>query len=145
MTVDRKCQVRFVPGGTKSMAWRMLARSGCSRVLYLNTGAKPAASNNRLRSLIALREAQQRVAAGAPSGPIRKSSNASAICPHRRPAPAKRRRELIAKTWVDNGLYDDAHRPNEGHEAIDAMIDQAQRQFPGYQLRLISGIETHNC
>jgi hypothetical protein len=57
---------------------------------------------------------------------------------------AKRRRELVASTWTDDGRYVDAHRRAEGHAAIDAMIDQAQRQFPGYRLRLVSGIEAHN-
>ncbi len=57
---------------------------------------------------------------------------------------AKRRRDLVAKTWADNGIYVDAHRRGEGHAAIDTMIEQAQRQFPGYQSRLVSGIETHN-
>jgi SnoaL-like domain len=57
---------------------------------------------------------------------------------------AKRRRDLVAKTWDDNGNYVDAHRRGEGHAAIDAMIEQAQRQFPGYQLRLVSSIEAHN-
>ena len=56
----------------------------------------------------------------------------------------RRRRELIAKTWTDGGIYIDAHRHGEGHQAIDAMIEQAQRQLPGYQLRLVSGIEAHN-
>ena len=56
----------------------------------------------------------------------------------------KRRRELVAKTWADAGSYVDAHRNAEGHAAIDAMIGAAQRQFPGYRLRLISGIESHN-
>jgi hypothetical protein len=56
----------------------------------------------------------------------------------------KRRRDLVAKTWSASGSYVDAHRNAEGHDAIDAMLDTAQRQFPGYQVRLISGIETHN-
>ena len=56
----------------------------------------------------------------------------------------KRRRDLVAKTWSAGGNYVDAHRNAEGHDAIDAMLDTAQRQFPGYQVRLISGIETHN-
>ena len=57
---------------------------------------------------------------------------------------AKRRRDLVAKTWAEDGIYVDAHRRGVGHDGIDAMIDTAQAQFPGYQLRLVSGIETHN-
>jgi hypothetical protein len=57
---------------------------------------------------------------------------------------AKRRRELIAKTWVEDGTYIDAHRRGVGHEGLDTMIANAQAQFPGYRLRLVSGIETHN-
>ena len=56
----------------------------------------------------------------------------------------KRRRELVAQTWADDGSYIDAHRHGSGHSAIDAMIDAAQTQFPGYRLNLISGIEAHN-
>ena len=55
-----------------------------------------------------------------------------------------RRRELVAKTWAENGRYIDAHRNADGHASIDGMIETAQRQFPGYQLRLVSGIEAHN-
>jgi hypothetical protein len=56
----------------------------------------------------------------------------------------ERRRELVAKTWTDEGTYVDAHRHGEGHDSIDAMIRTAQEHFPGYRIRLISGIETHN-
>jgi len=57
---------------------------------------------------------------------------------------AKRRRELVAKAWTENGTYKDAHRHGEGVDAIDAMIGAAQKQFPGYRLRLVSGIEAHS-
>jgi len=57
---------------------------------------------------------------------------------------SKSRRELVAKTWTDNGTYVDAIRHAEGIAAIDSMIEAAQKQFPGYRLRLVSGIETHN-
>ena len=57
---------------------------------------------------------------------------------------SKSRRELVAKTWTDNGTYVDAVRHAEGIAAIDSMIEAAQKQFPGYRLRLVSGIETHN-
>ena len=56
----------------------------------------------------------------------------------------KRRRDLVAKTWSDHGIYVDAHRRGDGVDAIDAMIQTAQERFPGYRVRLVSGIETHN-
>jgi|SRR4029453_2167512 hypothetical protein len=57
---------------------------------------------------------------------------------------ATRRRDLVAETWSDDGTYVDAHRRGDGIDAIDAMIQAAQELFPGYRLRLVSGIETHN-
>jgi len=56
----------------------------------------------------------------------------------------KRRRELVAETWTEDGSYIDAHRHGKGHGAIDAMLATTQSQFPGYRLNLISGIEAHN-
>jgi hypothetical protein len=56
----------------------------------------------------------------------------------------RRRLEIVAKTWTDGGTYIDAHRRGEGHESIDAMIATAQRSFPGYRIRLVSKVETHN-
>jgi hypothetical protein len=57
---------------------------------------------------------------------------------------AQRRRELVAETWVEDGIYVDAHRRGDGVDGIDAMIATAQAQFPGYTLRLVSGIEAQN-
>jgi hypothetical protein len=56
----------------------------------------------------------------------------------------KRRRELVAATWAEDGSYIDAHRNGKGHGAIDAMLATTQAQFPGYRLNLVSGIEVHN-
>src|SRR5215471_18987003 len=56
----------------------------------------------------------------------------------------KRRRDLVAKAWSENGSYIDAHRRGDGIDSIDAMIQAAQEQFPGYRVRLVSGIESHN-
>ncbi len=56
----------------------------------------------------------------------------------------KRRRELVAATWADDGSYVDAHRRGVGHAEIDAMLEAAQQSLPGYQLSLVSGIEAHN-
>ena len=56
----------------------------------------------------------------------------------------KRRRDLVAETWIEEGSYVDAHRQGNGHAAIDAMLAATQAQFPGYRLNLVSGIEAHN-
>lgn len=56
----------------------------------------------------------------------------------------ERRRELVSRTWNEDGAYVDAHRRGVGHAALDAMIKAAQDQFPGYRLRLVSGIEAQN-
>ena len=57
---------------------------------------------------------------------------------------AKKRRDLVAAAWSDDGLYIDAHRRGSGHDAIDAMIGKAQEQFSFYRIKLASGIEAHN-
>ncbi len=57
---------------------------------------------------------------------------------------ARRRRELVARTWADDGSYLDAHREGTGHAGIDAMIGAVQERFAGYRFRLSSGIEAHN-
>jgi hypothetical protein len=56
----------------------------------------------------------------------------------------KRRRDLIAKTWTDDGSYVDAHRTGTGHENISTMIQGVQEQLPGYRLRLASVVDAHN-
>ena len=56
----------------------------------------------------------------------------------------KRRRELVAQTWTEDGSYIDAHRHGSGHGAIDAMLAATQSQFPAYRINLVSGIEAHN-
>ena len=56
----------------------------------------------------------------------------------------KRRRQLVAATWTEEGSYIDAHRHGHGHGAIDAMLAATQAQFPNYRLSLVSGIEAHN-
>jgi SnoaL-like domain len=55
-----------------------------------------------------------------------------------------RRREIIARTWTEDGSYLDAHRDGTGHAAIDAMIAAVQEQLPGYRVRLSSGVEAHH-
>jgi len=55
-----------------------------------------------------------------------------------------KRRELVAKTWSEDGTYVDAARDGKGHDSLDAMIATAQGHFPGYRLNLASGIEVHH-
>lgn len=55
-----------------------------------------------------------------------------------------RRRAIIARTWVEDGSYLDAHREGTGHDEIDTMINAAQDRFAGYRFRLASGIEAHH-
>jgi SnoaL-like domain len=55
-----------------------------------------------------------------------------------------KRRELVAKTWAEDGTYIDAARDGQGHDKLDAMIATAQGHFPGYRLNLASGIEVHH-
>lgn len=57
---------------------------------------------------------------------------------------AVKRRGLIAQTWNEAGGYVDAHRNAKGLEALDAMLAKAQETYPGFRLRLIGKIETHN-
>jgi hypothetical protein len=56
----------------------------------------------------------------------------------------QKRRELVAKTWTEDGTYVDAARDGKGHDALDAMLARAQGHFPGYRLNLASGIEVHH-
>jgi SnoaL-like domain len=57
---------------------------------------------------------------------------------------ARRRRDLVAQTWTEDGTYIDRVRDGRGHDSIDAMIATAQAHFPGYSLHLASGIEAHH-
>jgi hypothetical protein len=57
---------------------------------------------------------------------------------------ARRRRELVAKTWTEDGSYFDRVRDGVGHDRIDSMIATAQEHFPGYRLNLASGIDAHH-
>jgi hypothetical protein len=56
----------------------------------------------------------------------------------------KRRRDLVAKAWTDDGTYIDSAREGKGHDSLDSMIATAQGHFPGYTLHLASGVETHH-
>ena len=55
-----------------------------------------------------------------------------------------RRRELIERTWTEDGQYLDPLIAGEGQEGIDAMIEAVQARFPGYRFRRTSEIDAHH-
>ena len=58
---------------------------------------------------------------------------------------AARRKELIAKTWSEDGSYVDPHRSGAGHDQISAMMATVHEAFaPAYRFRLKSAVEAHN-
>ena len=57
---------------------------------------------------------------------------------------AKRRRDLIARTWTEDSTYLDPLMRGEGHGGIDSMIQGVQAQFPGLLFRRTSDVDAHN-
>ena len=57
---------------------------------------------------------------------------------------AKRRRDLIARTWTEDSTYLDPLMRGEGHGGIDSMIQGVQAQFPGLLFRRTSEVDAHN-
>jgi hypothetical protein len=57
---------------------------------------------------------------------------------------AARRAELIATVWSAEGRYIDPQFDSLGHGALAGMVATAQRQFPGHELRLASGLDAHH-
>jgi hypothetical protein len=54
----------------------------------------------------------------------------------------RRRRELIARTWTEDGTYADPHRDAAGHERLNAMIRTVHEAFnPNYRFRLKGRID----
>jgi SnoaL-like domain len=56
----------------------------------------------------------------------------------------KKRRDLVAMAWTEDGVYIDRVREGRGHDSLDKMIATAQEQFPAYRLNLASGVEAHH-
>jgi hypothetical protein len=56
----------------------------------------------------------------------------------------RRRRDLVAKVWTEDGTYVDRVREGRGHDGLDAMIATAQERYPGYRLNLASGVQAHH-
>jgi hypothetical protein len=57
---------------------------------------------------------------------------------------ARRRRELVARTWTEDGTYIDSQREGIGHAGIDSMLAATQRQFPFYRVPLAGSIQVQN-
>jgi hypothetical protein len=57
---------------------------------------------------------------------------------------ASRRRDLIARTWAENGSYLDPMLQGEGRDGIDAMIATVQERFPAHRFRRIGDVESHH-
>jgi hypothetical protein len=57
---------------------------------------------------------------------------------------AERRRDLIARTWTEDGTFLDPLTRGEGRDGIDAVIRGVQAQFPGMLVRRTSNIDAHN-
>jgi hypothetical protein len=57
---------------------------------------------------------------------------------------SEQRRALVARTFLEDANYLDAHRSGERHDGIDAMIAAAQDQFPGHRIELLFGPDAHN-
>jgi hypothetical protein len=56
----------------------------------------------------------------------------------------QRRREVIARTWAEDGSYVDPLFSAEGREGIDALLQGLQAQYPGIRLRRTSEIDAHH-
>jgi hypothetical protein len=57
---------------------------------------------------------------------------------------SSRRRELLAKTWIENGSYIDPHRGGTGYEQLGAMIQTVHDAFqPAYRFRLAGRVDEY--
>ena len=57
---------------------------------------------------------------------------------------ARRRAELIALAWAPDGRLIDPPLTARGHEAISAMAEAVQQQFPGHGFRRVSAVDAHH-
>jgi hypothetical protein len=57
---------------------------------------------------------------------------------------ASRRRELVARTWTEDGTYIDAQGGGIGHQGIDSLLATTQEQYPGHRVWLVGRVEAHN-
>ncbi len=51
---------------------------------------------------------------------------------------------LIERAWTTEGRYVDPVQDAQGHDALSAMVDAIQAQFPGQRFRRQSGVDAHH-
>ena len=51
---------------------------------------------------------------------------------------------LIERAWTTEGRYVDPLQEAKGHDALSAMVDAIQEQFPGQRFRRQSGVDSHH-
>ena len=56
---------------------------------------------------------------------------------------ARRRRELIGRTWTEDASYVDPLMSGDGPDGIDAMVGGVQERFPGHWFRRTGGIDAY--
>jgi hypothetical protein len=54
------------------------------------------------------------------------------------------RRAAIAEIWAEDGVYTDPLATVTGREGFNAVIEGAQRQFPGFTFRLLGDVDDHH-
>ena len=59
-------------------------------------------------------------------------------------ADPARRRELVGRTWSEDGSYVDPLMAGAGADELAAMIGAAQAQFPGHRFELAAGPDAHH-
>jgi SnoaL-like protein len=57
---------------------------------------------------------------------------------------ADARLAAVARLWTDDGGYTDPLASVRGHDGVAAVIDGAQKLFPGHVFRLLGTPETHH-
>ena len=55
-----------------------------------------------------------------------------------------RRQAAIARAWGPRARYRDPLMTSDGHAGIDAMLAAVQARFPGFVIKRLSAVDTHN-
>lgn len=57
---------------------------------------------------------------------------------------ADARRQRIAAAWAADGAYVDPLLEANGQDALHAMVDGVQAQYPGYRFRRTTAVDVHH-